>query len=181
LRAFARVVHRDSALHLVMAGPDQSNWIPHLQQLARKLGIAERVTWTGMLSGDLKWGAYSAADAFVLPSHQENFGIVVAEALACSLPVLISDKVNIWREVAMSGAGLVAKDTEAGTASLLEDWLAYDSESRRLMRERALRCFAEKFEIHQAARSLIEAISERLPTRPATAPKPTRGRSAVQA
>ena len=50
---------------------------------AAELGIADRITWTGMLAGDLKWGAFHASDAFCLPSHQENFGIAVAEALAC--------------------------------------------------------------------------------------------------
>ena len=50
-----------------------------------------------MLSGDLKWGAFHATEAFLLPSHQENFGFVVAEALACEVPVLISNKVNIWQ------------------------------------------------------------------------------------
>ncbi len=60
-----------------------------------------------MLTGDLKWGALHAAEVFVLPSHQENFGIAVVEALACGKPVLISDKVNIWREIAADGAGSV--------------------------------------------------------------------------
>ena len=69
----------------------------------------------GCCPGEDKWGAFHAADAFVLPSHQENFGVAVAEALACGLPVLISDKVNIWREIQEDGAGLVAEDTEEGT------------------------------------------------------------------
>lgn len=54
----------------------------------------------------MKWGAFGAADVFVLPSHQENFGIAVAEALACGTPVLISNKVNIWREIQAGGGGL---------------------------------------------------------------------------
>ena len=62
-----------------------------------------------MLTGDLKWGALHAAEAFILPSHQENFGIAVVEALACGKPVLISDKVNIWREIEADGACLVAR------------------------------------------------------------------------
>ena len=71
-----------------------------------------------MLQGDLKWGAFHASDAFVLPSHQENFGIAVAEALGCGLPALISDKVNIWREVEADGAGFVAHGYVEGTPGI---------------------------------------------------------------
>ena len=67
-----------------------------------------------MLEGTLKWGAFSAAEVFVIPSHQENFGIVVAEAQACGLPVIFSEKVNIWREVMNYWAGLVGEDTIDG-------------------------------------------------------------------
>ena len=59
-----------------------------------------------MLTGNLKWGAFAAADAFMLPSHQENFGIAVVEALACGIPVLISNKINIWREIVDDGMRL---------------------------------------------------------------------------
>jgi len=79
----------------MIAGPDQVGWQAQLQQRAAELGIGARITWPGMLSGDLKWGAFRAAELFCLPSHQENFGIVVAEALACGLPVVISEPVNI--------------------------------------------------------------------------------------
>jgi glycosyltransferase involved in cell wall biosynthesis len=74
-----------------------TGWKSDFQQLAQKLGVFERIFWPGMLSGDAKWGAFRAAEFFVLPSHQENFGIVVAEAMALSKPVLISNKLNIWR------------------------------------------------------------------------------------
>ena len=52
-----------------------------------RIGVADRLHWFGMVSGDLKWGAFNAAALFCLPSHQENFGIAVAEALACGLPI----------------------------------------------------------------------------------------------
>jgi len=90
------VVGKDERLHLVMTGPDQTGWQASLQAQAKRLGIDQRVTWPGMLRGDMKWAAFRAAEVFGLPSHQENFGIVVAEALAYGKPVLISDKVNIW-------------------------------------------------------------------------------------
>lgn len=159
LQAFADAANSDPALHLVMAGPDQSSLQPILVQQAQKLGIADRVTWPGMLSGDLKWGAFRAAEAFVLPSHQENFGIAVAEALACGLPVLVSDKVNIWREIEQSGAGLVAPDTKDGTSGLLRRWLALPGHERQVMGRRAAECFAEHFEIHQAAKSLLAVLA----------------------
>ena len=98
----------------VRSGP---GWLAgELTAMAERLKIAERVTWAGMVSGDLKWGAVRAAEVFVLPSHQENFGIVVAEALACGTPALISNKVNIWREVQRRGAGIVGADDLDGPA-----------------------------------------------------------------
>ena len=60
-------------------------------------------------------GRVARAEAFVLPSHQENFGIAVVEALACGVPVIISDKVNIWPEIAQDEAGIVKADTAEGT------------------------------------------------------------------
>jgi glycosyltransferase involved in cell wall biosynthesis len=166
IEAFGRVAQTDPRLHLVMAGPDQTGWQKVLSARAEQLGIANRITWTGMLSGDSKWGAYRTAEAFVLPSHQENFGIVVAEALACSLPVLISNKVNIWREIEGDHAGIVAEDTLAGALSLFERWFALGESERTLMRINALRCFTQRFEIHSAAESLYRAMSTSMAARP---------------
>jgi len=159
IEGFAAACGKDPQLHLVMAGPDQAGWQAVLSRRARQLGVGSRVTWTGMLSGDLKWGAYRSAEVFILPSHQENFGIVVAEALACGLPVLISNKVNIWREISEDGAGLVEEDTFSGTVSLLHRWLALDCRDRQRMRQAALQSFAARFEINQAADRLNREIS----------------------
>lgn len=147
--------------HLVIAGPDDHPYGHEMKALAEKLGIADRVTWTGMLTGDLKWGAFHRAEAFVLPSHQENFGIAVAEALACRVPVLISNKVNIWREIEQDGAGLVENDDVAGTKNLLTRWLALAPAERAAMRERAASCFAQRFHVEQSAKSLIAVLEGR--------------------
>jgi glycosyltransferase involved in cell wall biosynthesis len=152
--------------HLIMAGPDQGRLVPTLQKLASELGIANRITWTGMLEGELKWAAFDAAEAFVLPSHQENFGIAVVEALACGVPVLISRQVNIWREIDNDGAGLIEDDTQAGIDQLLIRWLRATPQERDRIRMQTRATFERRFEIHQAARSMIEAISSTLqPTR----------------
>lgn len=158
IEAFAKVASSNDSLHLVMAGPDQTSWQAELQQQAKKLGIAQKITWTGMLSGDIKWGALYASKVLVLPSHQENFGIVVAEAMACGVPVLISNKVNIWREIATDGAGLVANDDLDGTTQLLQKWLAMSPEDQQTMQQKSQKCFTERFEIHKAASSLINTL-----------------------
>jgi len=158
IEAFARVAGADPSLRLVMAGPDQTGWRPELERRAASLDVPDRITWAGMLTGDMKWGAFYAAEVFALPSHQENFGVAVAEALACSLPVLISNKVNIWREIIEDGAGLVAEDTEVGTTRLLQEWLALPLPARQEMARRARRCFEDRFEIQIAANNLLEAL-----------------------
>ena len=112
-----------------------------------------------MLSGDMKWGAYLNAEAFILPSHQENFGIVVAEALSCSLPVLISNKVNIWHEIIEDNAGLVAEDTLAGCVDLISRWQQMEDTNKSDMRANAHRCFINRFEITKAARSLLNVVT----------------------
>jgi glycosyltransferase involved in cell wall biosynthesis len=159
LNAFAKIFKTDPSLHLVIAGPDQTGWQTHLQKMADNLEISPQITWTGMLQDELKWGAFQAAEVFILPSHQENFGIVIAEALSCSLPVLISNKVNIWREIEADGAGLVANDDLEGTINLLKRWFALSSESQQTMRQSAQKCFSGRFEITKAAHRLIEILN----------------------
>jgi glycosyltransferase involved in cell wall biosynthesis len=158
IRSFASVLAKDPDWHLVLAGPDQVGWQFALQDLANRLDISDRITWTGMLSGNLKWGAFRTSEVFCLPSHQENFGIAVAEALSCGVPVLISNKVNIWREVHECGAGLVEPDSVEGSTSLFRRWLNLSDAQMLAMRERAALCFNRSFEIEAARRSLYSVL-----------------------
>ncbi len=170
IKAFARIAASDPELRLVMAGPDSVGWQPELEALATRSGVAERVLWTGMLSGDVKWGGFRSAEAFVLPSHQENFGIAVAEALACGLPALITDKVNIWKEIVGDGAGLVEADTAEGITRLLEAWQGMSAASRSLMREKARHCFTERFDIRAVNRQRLAALRHHMGLKDAPEP-----------
>jgi glycosyltransferase involved in cell wall biosynthesis len=166
INAFAKVAGNDPALHLIMAGPGDVGLVGQLHELASKQGIAERVTFTGMLNGEMKWGAYEVADAFVLPSHQENFGIVVAEALARGVPVLTTYQVNIWREIKEAGAGIIHADTQAGVDRLLTDWLAMSEDNKNDMRGRARECFMQYFEIRKVTRNLLDALEQASVSKP---------------
>jgi glycosyltransferase involved in cell wall biosynthesis len=153
--AFAKVAADDPDLDLVMAGPDQQHWSDKLKRTAERAGIGKRVHWPGMVTGDAKWGAFFGAEAFILPSHQENFGIAVAEALACSKPVLLADKVNIAEDIAQDGAGLMELDTAAGTLRLLQGWISMSAQERREMAEQAYQCFHRRYDMRENAKAII--------------------------
>lgn len=160
--AFARVAEKFPDVELVVAGPDQVGLRKVLERQVEQLGIASRVHWLGMVKGDAKWGAYRACEAFILPSHQENFGIVVAEAMAIGRPVLISNKVNIWREVEKGQAGFIAEDDEDGTVSLIERFLSLSPDEKARMGQAARACFEENFDVKNTSRTITTAITNAL-------------------
>jgi glycosyltransferase involved in cell wall biosynthesis len=153
LEAFGRVAGATD-LDLVMAGPDEEGLQPVLEAQAARLGITGRVHWTGMLEGEVKWGSLRAAEAFVLPSHQENFGIAVVEAMACGVPVIISDKVNIWPEIAQDKAGIVTADSAEGTYQGMTAFLAMQPEERLQMIRNGVDCFRGRYEMRRSAAAL---------------------------
>jgi glycosyltransferase involved in cell wall biosynthesis len=166
VRSFASFAGVDSELHLVIAGPDQVGLQEKLQLMTQDLGISARVHWPGMLSGDLKWGALRAADAFILPSHQENFGIAVAESLAAGRPVLISKEVNIWPEIEADQVGLVEPDTQEGTDNLFRRWLALSAADRDGIAARCYPSFRRRYSMGDtvlAIRNIFESTAQQNP------------------
>lgn len=159
VQAYADGAAGPAAPLLVVAGPGLDT--PYGQGVAALAagGPAGAVVFPGMLIGNDKWGAFYGAAAFVLPSHQENFGIAVVEALACGTPVLISNQVNIWREIEAAGAGLVADDTPAGTRDLLARWAALSTTEQQAMGRRARTAFEQYFAMGPAADRLLAALA----------------------
>ena len=158
IEAFHRTLARDPDWHLLIVGPDQVGWQADLERLSGTLDIMDRITWAGMLRDERKWGALAASEVFVLPSHQENFGIVVAEALASGVPVLVSNKVNIWREIQSENAGLVEEDNLAGTVNLLDAWNRLGEVGRSAMRGNCRQCFDRHFDLDHNASRFIEVV-----------------------
>jgi glycosyltransferase involved in cell wall biosynthesis len=162
LRTMARLEDKGlwdpATMKLIMAGPADGEYAAKLKKLTRELRLENSVVWTGILLGDLKWGALQCAEAFLLPSHQENFGIAVAESLSVGVPVLISKSVNIWAEIIGSGAGLADDDTVAGCERVWSQWMDLSPEERAAMGRQAEFCFQSHYTATQAARSLLSNI-----------------------
>jgi glycosyltransferase involved in cell wall biosynthesis len=160
IEAFARVAAAAPDVHLVMAGPDQVGMQAKLESRAEQLGIAARVHWPGMIGGEVKWGALRACDALVLPSHQENFGVSVAEALSAGRPVLLSYPVNVWPEIENDGVGLADDDTLEGTVRLLQRWFGLPAAEQAAMAARAQPCFAARFSMERTAATINEVFGK---------------------
>lgn len=166
IRAFCAVAAGHPDITLAVAGPDEQQLKPELMKILLARGLADRVLWLGMIQGEVKKGALQTAEAFCLPSHSENFGIVVAEALSQSCPVLISNKVNIWREVESEEAGIVEPDTLEGTEKLLRRWIGLGPSARQTFRHNAQRCYENHFNVGKTVQrfvGVLEAVARTAP------------------
>lgn len=110
---------RLSDIVLAAVGPDSRGFERQIRQLAADIGVAERVHFTGMLNGSRRIGPLVDADIVALPSDHENFGLSVVEALAAGTPVLVSDKVNIFRELVDAGVAVLCTNDVVSVAEVL--------------------------------------------------------------
>jgi glycosyltransferase involved in cell wall biosynthesis len=156
LHAFHHVASRDPRLHLVIAGPDTERWRPELERIAASRGLRGRVLWTGPVSGDDRWSLLEAAELFALPSHCEAFPYALIEALGCGVPVLTTNKVNIYREIEGDGCALICSDDEMGVSEALVKWFAMPQEAVDKLRAGARHCFESRFSSKVAARRMLD-------------------------
>ena len=121
--------------------------------------LQQKVQFVGHIGGDLKWGAIYGCEAFILPSHQENFGIAIAEALACSKAVLITNKVNIYREIENGNGGYVEEDTVEGTYKNIYKWLSLSIQEKEQMGLNAFTVYQQHFNIENAANAYFQTMN----------------------
>ena len=134
---------------LVIAGPGLDS--PFGKRVVKLANFDDQIHFPGMLSGLSKWGAFHGCEAFILPSHQENFGISVVEALACGKPVLISNQVNIWREIEDGGGGIVEEDNYEGVVRMLNKWNSLSEEIKHTNSLSARNIYLNHFDISKSS------------------------------
>lgn len=143
---------------LVIAGPGEADYLSSLQGLADRFGIAPRVHWPGMLAGAAKWGALYGCEAMTLTSHQENFGVVVAEACACRRPVLVSDQVAVHPLVQVAGAGMVCRIEPASVTKGIRQLLAAGETGRAAMGGHGRTLFESEFSMRPVAQRVLASL-----------------------
>lgn len=143
--------------HLVIAGPGKET--PYGKKL-QTLGKGSSIHFPGMLRDSAKWGAFYGCEAFILTSHQENFGIALVEAMACEKPVLISDQVNIFREIKKGDAGIICTDTEEGVYEMLCRWISFSENEKAVMGTNSRTIYNKHYSIEEAASKMVKTFEK---------------------
>ncbi len=139
---------------LVIAGPDEGGYVSTLQSLASRLNIEDQIRFVGALFDLDKRDAFAAAELFVLPTHSENFGIVIAEALGAGVPVLTTRGAP-WEEVKAYQCGWWVDTNAAAIRDALRDALQCSVKELRAMGQRGKTLVAEKYSWLQAAQNSL--------------------------
>ncbi len=147
-------------LHLVIVGNDDEHYIPRLDALAATAGVRDRIQFVGAANDRDKWPLYANAELFVLPSYSENFGNVVAEAMAAGCPVVLTEAVGIAPIVRSAAAGLVVEGSAMSLAAAINS-LHADPEARRMHGENGRRVARSQLSWDAVAAQMAE-IYQRL-------------------
>ena len=150
---------------LVIAGPDEENHLAQVKQLVSERGLNKVVSFSGSVEGTEKEDLFENADLFVLPSHSENFGIVVAEALSYGVPV-ITTRVTPWEELISHTCGWWVGDNEIELGNALREATASPAERLWEMGQRGRQLVAEKYSWSGAAGKVSECYDWILGTGP---------------
>jgi len=157
--AFIRLASGSPDAWLVLAGPDDDKLGQRFIEECQGAGVADRVVRPGLLDPAGVRLAFAAADYWVLPSYSENFGLAVAEAMAACLPVVITDRVNIWPLVESVAAGLVARPTVDSLAECMGLVASMSPEARRDMGQRGRLLCEREFDCGKVAQQLERLYS----------------------
>ena len=158
IKCFIKTFNKNANFHLVIAGPYNKGSFKELNGLIKNPQIKKSITWTGPLFDKLKWDTYTSSDIFCLPSHQENFGISVAEAMSCKKPVIITNKVNIWKIIKNNSAGFVSNDTFSSFYLSFKKYLKLNKIEYKKYSKNSYNCFLKNFYMRPVAKKFVNYL-----------------------
>jgi glycosyltransferase involved in cell wall biosynthesis len=156
LPAFKKLLQVSETAHLVLAGANERGYEAQVRQQAQELGLASRITLTGLITGRDKLTALQDADVFVLPSRSEGLSIAMLEAMYMGLPVVVTDRVGLWRQVEKNRCGLVVPYDADSLSGALQRLAA--TPDRRALGQRGRQLVASGYTWDKIARQLVAEI-----------------------
>ena len=162
--AFGRAKKQFPNIHLVVAGPDNIGFLPTVKQYFTDNQCLDSVTFTGILTGQIKYSALVAADYYVAPSYSEGFSMSVLEGMAAGLPCIITTGCNFPEAAKANAAHVVPIDATAITNALL-DYLD-NPEKASAMGKRARQFISQNYTWDQIAKNLYKVYQKILDKQP---------------
>lgn len=147
----------ENLVFVLVGHAEDMEYVHHLNMIASK--IKDRVIWCSPVSAEEIWDYYLSATLFVLPSQDENFGMVVVEAMSCGLPVLISRNVGIWRDIEKDDAGFIVNRNVAEIAASLKK-VSQDTALLKQMSENAMKSAKSRYHIDNVAVLMLQAYKD---------------------
>jgi len=152
VRAWAEL--RPQGWRVVIAGGDENSHQVKIESLVRQLCVEKDFEFAGPIKGNARWDLHRSANLFVLPSYSENFGLVVAEALACGVPV-ITTHATPWEELRTHRCGWWVETGPAALVSALREATSLNDEARRAMGHRGRQLIEQKYTWSAAAQKMM--------------------------
>lgn len=155
IEAIAALKNELNGYQIIIAGEGENNYVHELQLMAQKNEIEDKIQFIGGVYGNQKWKLFQTADVFVLPTHSENFGIVVAEALACGTPVITTIGTP-WQELETYHCGWWTKIGTEATIKALRSFLALTEKDLELMGQNGRTLIEKKYSAKSMAQNMME-------------------------
>ena len=144
IKSFLNMYKNNNNYHLVIAGPSSKKYLKYLKSLTNE--GEKNITWLKDVYGQKKWDLFNVCDFFCQPSHNESFGITIVEALSSKKPVIISNKVNIYKTIKKYKAGFVVNDNQKSFDKIFKKIDSISDKSYNKLSKYAYKCFINEFQ-----------------------------------
>ena len=149
---------RKKPINVLMCGSNNI-YKKYLQKISKDLNIEKNIIWSNFLKNDIKLGALLSSKAMLLPSYGENFGVALVEAMACGIPVLTTNKVNIYNYIIENNAGYISSPNNVNFIKIINKFENLKKSNITQLKKNAYRCFRNNFLLSKKIKILAEYIN----------------------
>ena len=160
LEAVNKIFNKRADFALIIAGPDNFRWSQNLKKKYSNLINKKLVYWLGKVTDDEKVFLFKKSNFFILPSHSENFGAVIPEALSVGVPVITTEKVNIYNIIKLMNSGFICQDKCRSLVSTINKSLNLKVSDYKDLKINAFNCFEIYFSMDNYIKKLLNLFKD---------------------